>query len=396
VSEHGRILILWNQVEDDVYERWRAEGRTSVDWDPNRVVHDVGTVAEDMQQIVTALKDAGHEVSLVNIRDDFATLVAAIQHDRPDAILNLIEFFGDDASHEAHVAGVLELMGVAYTGARPFALTLCQRKHRAKAMLREAGLPTSPYFVVSGRIGDDHAPQSHGLRFPLIVKPAFEDASGGIELTSVVRDQAALEERVDYTLEEYAMPVLVEEYIDGREIHCAVIGNDPPEPLPLFEMEFTERLGSDGKPLPKIITFRAKWDPYHRDFYAMDGRCPAEGLDPDVEAHIKDVAIRAYRALGCRDYARVDMRLDAATGQPYILEVNPNPDLADGGAFIQCATASGRTFAATINQIIGFALTRARAHAEDSVSHEERGENGPRGASDQLLSEDMNRNKPGT
>jgi D-alanine-D-alanine ligase len=278
-------------------------------------------------------------------------------------------------------------MGIAYTGARPFSLTLCQRKHRAKAMLREAGLPTSPYFVVSGRVGDDRAPQNHGLRFPLIVKPAFEDASGGIELTSVVRDQAALEERVIHTLEEYAMPVLVEEYIDGREIHCAVLGNDPPEPLPLFEMEFTERLGSDGKPLPKIITFRAKWDPYHRDFYAMDGRCPAEGLEPEVVAHIQDVAIRAYRALGCRDYARVDMRLDGATGQPYILEVNPNPDLADGGAFMQCATASGRTFAATINQIIGFAIKRAHAHAEDHEEEE------PRGPTDQLLSEFL-RTKP--
>jgi D-alanine-D-alanine ligase len=391
VSDHGRILILWNQIEDDVYERWRAEGRTTVDWDPNRVVHDVGTVAEDMEQIVAALRDAGHHVELANIRDDFSVLVASIQQHKPDVVLNLVEFFGDDASHEAHVAGVFELMGVAYTGARPFALTLCQRKHRAKAMLREAGLPTSPYFVVSGRTGDDQAPQNHGLRFPLIVKPAFEDASGGIELTSVVRDQAALEERVVHTLDEYAMPVLVEEYIDGREIHCAILGNDPPEPLPLFEMEFTERLGTDGKPLPKIITFRAKWDPYHRDFYAMDGRCPAEGLEPEVVAHIKDVAIRAYRALACRDYARVDMRLDNATGEPYILEVNPNPDLADGGAFMQCATASGRTFAATVNQVVGFALRRARVVAEDAAEAAEDDDQGP---TDQLLSEDLTRLKP--
>jgi D-alanine-D-alanine ligase len=381
MSDRGHILILWNQVEDDVYERWRAEGRTTVDWDPSRVVHDVGTVAEEMEQIVAALRDAGHRVSLANIHDDFAALVASIHEHKPDAILNLVEFFGDDASHEAHVAGVFELMGVPYTGARPFALTLCQRKHRAKAILREAGLPTSPYFVVSPRVGDERAPQNHGLRFPLIVKPAFEDASGGIELTSVVRDQAALDERVAHVLREHAMPVLVEEYIDGREIHCAILGNDPPEPLPLFEMEFTERLGADGKPLPKIITFRAKWDPYHRDFYAMDGRCPAEGLEPEVVARIQDVAVRAYRTLACRDYARVDMRLDNATGEPYILEVNPNPDLADGSAFIQCATASGRTFAATINQIVGFALKRA--HADEDEEHGDE----PRGPTDQLLSE---------
>jgi len=383
MSDRSRILILWNQVEDDVYEHWRAEGRTTVDWDPSRVVQDVGTVAEEMEQIVAALRDAGHQVAPVNIRDDFRALVGAILEHRPDAIMNLVEFFGDDMAHEAHVAGVFELLGVPYTGSRPFALTLCQRKHRAKAMLREAGLSTAPYFVVGGRAGGDGPFRDHGLRFPLIVKPAFEDASGGIELTSVVRDQAALEERVASTLRDYAMPVLVEEYIDGREIHCAILGNDPPEPLPLFEMEFVDRLGADGRPLPKIITFRAKWDPYHRDFYAMDGRCPAEGLDPEVEQRIRDLAVRAYRALACRDYARVDMRLDAATGEPYILEVNPNPDLADGGAFMQCAVASGRTFAQTVNQLVDFALRRTSARAGGV----------PRGAADQLLSEFLDADK---
>src|SRR5262247_2994299 len=149
MPDDRRILILWNQVEDDVYERWRAEGRTSVDWDPERVIHDVGTVAEEMAQIEEALREVGHQVATVNIRDDFHSLVAAVHGHRPDAVMNLVEFFGDDIAHESHVAGVLEVLGVSYTGSRPFALTLCQRKHRAKAMLREAGLPTSPSFVVS-------------------------------------------------------------------------------------------------------------------------------------------------------------------------------------------------------------------------------------------------------
>src|SRR6185312_13175909 len=105
------------------------------------------------------------------------------------------------------------------------------------------------------------------------------DASIGIELASVVRDQAALEERVPAVLREHKMPVLVEEYIDGREIHCALIASsasrrEPPVPLPLFEMEFEERVGDDGAPLPKIITYGAKWDPHSQDFYSMDGKCP--------------------------------------------------------------------------------------------------------------------------
>ena len=366
VTAKARILLLWNLVEDDEYEQLRADGPQPLEWDPSRTASDVATIAEELDQMAAALAGLGHTVEIVNIRDDVAALMGAIERFKPDAVINLVEQFGDDPAHEYHVAGLYELLGVPYTGARPGALALCQRKPRTKAVLRAAGLPTPPFFVISGRTGDDRAPHAHRLRFPLIVKPALADASIGIELASVVRDQAALEERVPAVLADHKMPVLVEEYVDGREIHCALIASspsskDPPHPLPLFEMEFEERLGEDGAPLPKIITYGAKWDPRSQDFYSMDGRCPAEDLEPEVVAHIQDVAVRAWQAVGCRDYARIDMRLDPATGEPFILDVNPNPDLADGGAFMQCAVASGRTFASTLDEIVGFALARGRA-----------------------------------
>lgn len=354
-----KVLILWNQVEADVYEQMRADG-APVEGDPTREASQVETVAEELDTIAAALRGAGKHVALVNIRDDVGRILGAIEAHRPDAIMNLVDFFGDDPAYEAHVPALFELLGVAYTGARPAALARCQHKHRAKALLAQAGLPTAPYRVVSGRVGDDRAPRDLALRYPLIVKPALEDASVGIDLEAVVRDREALDARVEQTLaRHHRMPVIIEEYIDGREIHCAVLGNDPPEALPLFEMEFSDRVGADGEALPKIITFRAKWDPTSKDFYAMDSRCPAEGLEPEVVAHIQDVALRAYRVMGCRDYARVDMRVDASTGDPFILEVNPNPDLADGGAFMQCAVASGRTFAGTVNTIADLALARA-------------------------------------
>jgi D-alanine-D-alanine ligase len=361
----GRILILWNLVEDDEYERLRADGPRPLDWDPSRTASEVATIAEELDAMAAALAGAGHTVEIVNIRDDLGALFGAVHRFDPDAVLNLVEQYGDDPAHEFHVAGLYELLGVPYTGARPSALALCQRKPRTNAVLRAAGLPTPPFFVVSGRTGDDRAPHAHHLRFPLMVKPALADASIGIELASVVRDAAGLDERVAAVLRDFQMPVLVEEYVDGREIHCALIastasGKEPPHPLPLFEMEFEERVGSDGEPLPKIITYGAKWDPHCKDFYSMDGRCPAEDLEPEVMAHIQDVAVRAWQAVGCRDYARIDMRLDPATGEPFILDVNPNPDLADGGAFMQCAVASGRTFAGTLDEIIGFAMARGR------------------------------------
>lgn len=357
----GRILILWNQVEDDVYEHLRAEGPRALPWDEGRAAETMSTASEELALIDAALRGAGHTVVVVNVRDDLGTMLGAIAEHRPDAIMNLVEFFGDDFAHEQHVPAIYELLGVAYTGARPSTLELCQRKHRAKSILRAAGLPTAPSFVVSGLPGEERAPRHHGLHYPMIIKPALEDASGGIDRQSVVRDRAELDAKLAAVLAVHGGPVLVEEYIDGREIHCAILGNDPPEALPLFEMEFLGHSDEDGRPLPRIITYRAKWDPLSRDHYSMQGRCPPEGLEPEVIAHIKDVAIRAYRALDGRDYARVDMRLDTRTGEPIILEMNPNPDLADVCAFAQCAAASGRSYAQVVNEIVGMALARGRA-----------------------------------
>jgi D-alanine-D-alanine ligase len=379
-----KVLIFWNQPEEDVYEQWRAEGPQALDWDPTRTASDLTTVAEEIDALVAAVRGAGHDVAVVNIHDRFDALVDAIREHQPDAIVNLVDFFGDDIAFEAHVVGVYELLGVAYTGSRPHALSTCLRKHRTKALLAEAGLPTAPYVVVhpdaAGGGGAASTPDDHGLRFPLIVKPALEDASGGIDLDAVVADQEALEARVAHVLREHDMPVLIEEYIDGREIHCAVLGNNPPLALPLVEMVFSERTDADGNPLPKIVTFRAKWDPHSRDFYAVDSKCPIDDLEPEIVQGIQDVAVRACQVVGVRDYARVDMRLDPESGDPLILEVNPNPDLAEHGAFMQCALASGRTFAGTINEIVAMALARG-----DARQH--------RPAGDQLLKEHLERRR---
>ena len=335
----------------------------------------MSTAAEEMDLIVKSLRERGHTVAIANIRDDLGALVGAIQRHKPDAVFNLIEFFGEDPSNEMHVAGVFDLLGVAYTGSRPETLSLCQKKHRAKAVLIAAGLPTPRYIVINP---GERVPSRHRLRFPLIVKPAMEDASGGIDETSLVRDRAALHAKVDWVLKEFEMPALIEEFIEGREIHCAILGNDPPVALPLFEMVFHDP--PDGAPLPKIITYKAKWDPNSRDYYSMDGVCPAPDLEPEVVKYIEETAIHAYRTVGCRDYGRVDMRLDPATGEPYILEVNPNPDLSDACAFTQCATTGGMTYADLVDQIAGQALARARTARVR-----------PTGPSDQLLREYISR-----
>ncbi len=353
----ARVLILWNQVDEDVVDLWRRDGRRTPDWDPTKIVEPWDTVAEEIELIEESAREGGHDVKSINIGDSFENLISALESERPDVVVNLVEFFHDDLEHETHIPALYELLGISYTGNRPLALALCQKKPHAKALLAAAGLPVPRGFVVD----KGKAPADLPLRFPLIVKPAFDDASGGIDAGSVVRDRAALDARVQLVVGEHKMPALIEEFIEGREVHCAILGNDPPEALPLYEMKFKQGgVDNEGRALPGIITYRAKWDPYSRDYYAMESKCPVEDLEPEVVKHVQDVAVRAYKTLGCRDYARVDMRLDEKTGEPFILEVNPNPDLADGCAFAQCVRASGRTYSQAIQQIVGFALDRAR------------------------------------
>ena len=354
----SRVLILWNQLDDDVVELWRRDGRKAPDWDPTLIVDDWDTVAEEIENIVECVKEGGHEAKAINIRDNFDTLLDTVKSEKPDAVMNLIEWFHDDLENETYVPAMFELLGQSYTGNRPLALALCQKKPHAKSLLAAAGLPVPRGIVVEA---NGKAPADLELRYPMIVKPAFDDASGGIDAGSVVRDRAALDARVKLVVGDHKMPALVEEFIEGREIHCAILGNHPPQPLPLYEMVFKQGAVDDtGRALPNIITYRAKWDPYSREHYAMEGQCPVEDLEPALVEKIQSIAVRAYTTLGCRDYARVDMRVDTTTGEAFILEVNPNPDLADGCAFAQCVRASGRTYAQAIQEIVGFALDRSQ------------------------------------
>jgi D-alanine-D-alanine ligase len=354
----GRVLILWNSLDDDVVELWRRDGRKAPDWDPSLIVEPWDTVAEEIEQIVQCVRAGGFDAKSINIRDNFDTLLDTVRAERPDVVMNLIEWFHDDLEHETHVPAIFELINQSYTGNRPLALSLCQKKPHAKALLAAAGLPVPRGIVVDA---GGRAPADLALRYPLIVKPAFDDASGGIDAGSVVRDRAALDARVKLVVGDHKMPALVEEFIEGREIHCAILGNHPPTPLPLYEMKFKQGgTDNDGRVLPNIITYRAKWDPYSKDYYAMEPTCPIPDLEPEITKSIQAIAVRAYQTLGCRDYARVDMRLDTKTGEAFVLEVNPNPDLADGCAFAQCVRASGRTYADAVQEIVGFALERAR------------------------------------
>src|ERR1044071_8678137 len=175
----ARVLILWNQIDDDVYEHYRRDNRRSPDWDPTLEIEPWETVEQEIELIERALNDGGHVACHVNIRDSFDNLLEAVRREAPDCVVNLVEFFHDDPEQEHNVPALFELLNIPYTGNRPLALSLCQKKPQAKALLAAAGLPTPRGIVIDGPV-----PREIGLRYPLIVKPAHDDASGGIDAGS--------------------------------------------------------------------------------------------------------------------------------------------------------------------------------------------------------------------
>jgi D-alanine-D-alanine ligase len=274
-----------------------------------------------------------------------------LRHEAPDVVFNLFEGVTvgacPEAVTEAAVAGLLEWLGVPFTGSPAAALALARDKARTKHLLRGAGLPTPAFFVVER----PPCPPCE-LGWPAIVKPACLDASVGIEQASVVTGQAQLEARVAHVLDRYGPPALVEQFVRGREFHVHVIqGADGLDLLPLAEIEFREQ---DPSYWP-IYTYEAKWNAGTREYEATPLRSPAE-LAPEPWECLGRIARRAFRLVGCRDYARIDVRMTAA-GEFFILEVNPNPSFTSRGV-INGFEAFGRTRAQFFRDLVRAALAR--------------------------------------
>jgi len=341
------VAVLYNHVGKDEYEELRKVDPATLDFTPEYPIH-VATVKEEYRAIVSALESEGFRARAVNIRDDIARLQSVLRRNAPNAIFNLVEFFHDEARMEAAVAAMFDLHRIPFTGSPHFALALCRRKGLTKQVLLQNGVAT-PLFKV---LKVSKVPRRHGLRYPLIVKPSREDASAGVEQESVVWDFSQLSERVNQMFEAFKPPILIEEFIEGKELHVSVLGNDPPVVLPILEFDFSA-LPEDH---PTIITYEMKWNPLSLAYHKVHSVCPAQ-LSKRVEKRVQKHALQAYMATSCRDYARIDMRL-SKTNKPYVLEVNPNPDLTESVSFMESAEAAGISFSQTLRKIVEFALER--------------------------------------
>jgi D-alanine-D-alanine ligase len=283
---------------------------------------------------------------------------------RPDIVFNIAEGF-QGVNREAHVPAICEFFGIPYSGSDPFTLSLCLDKARTKEMLRYHGIPT-PKFSVVEKI-ENLGTATAKLSLPLFVKPLHEGSSKGITDSSLCWDRAHLLRQARVLLESYRQPVLVEEYLPGKEFTCAVLGNGPEATvLPIVAMNF-ETLPKGALP---IYSFDAKfvWD---RPENPLDiFQCPAR-ITRKLQASIERVTLDAFRVLGCRDWARIDVRLDAA-GVPNVLEVNPLPgilpDPADNSCLPKAARAVGIGYDELIQNCLKYAAARQGVNLESSLS----------------------------
>jgi D-alanine-D-alanine ligase len=308
------------------------------------------SVAQVAEEVCLAVASLGHSVTIIPLRQSLMGFLHRLTELELDVLINLCEGFYGKPQWEANIAALLELLPLPFTGNVSQTLGLCQDKSKAKAILSANNLPTAPSRAVNS------CEDSVDLPFPLIVKPNSEDASLGIYPDSVVKDQESLCKQITRILERYEKPALVEQYIEGREFNVAVLQNERLEALPVSEIDFSRMPES----YPRICSYEAKWFQDHFLYDSTPPVCPAK-IDDALREKLQETAVAAFKALGCRDYARVDFRM-AEDGRLSILEVNPNPDISRDAGYARALEAAKIDYKDFWKVLIENALRRKNGH----------------------------------
>ena len=305
---------------------------------------------ETIQGVTEALKQAGHEVERFAgdrfLLSRLKKFLPNLSKRRPNGLVLNMALGIQGKCRYTHVRALLEAAGIPYTGSSPLGHIITLDKVVAKQIFIAQGLRTPNYRVFS-----DPDERAHNLEFPLIVKPRGEAASFGLR---IVEDEEALREAVTHILIDYKQTALVEEFIEGREINVGILGNDPPEALPVLELLLG---GNKGQ----IYSHEVKFARSNR--MRAKKVCPAD-LPPETAAYIQKVAVQAFGALNVYDFARVDFRLDMYN-QPYILEVNSMASLNPGSSFVHAAKKAGYSYDQIVNRIVEVACERYAAEEPD-------------------------------
>ena len=305
-----------------------------------------------LDQLRAAIQACDHSVELLAVSDSVAPLVTALHDAPPDLVFNLAESFGGKSALESNVAALLNLLGLRYTGSSPAGLLLAGDKSLTKKVLSFHSIQT-PEFATVFRGALDWA---GNIEFPVIVKPPQEDASLGISSKSVVHDLRELFTRIDALQSEFQQPVLVEQFVEGREFYVGVLGNANARALPIMELDFS------GFPagVPRIASWEAKWGDdgagSGAEFAGTRSIFPSD-VPPALSERMQQVALEAFHALRLRDYARIDLRVTNAE-QIFVIEVNPNCYLERESEFARAAAEGGMAYDALIARILELASAR--------------------------------------
>jgi D-alanine-D-alanine ligase len=310
------------------------------DWTPD----DTMVSEEAVRRMSRGLSAVGIDSTPVAIRRDVAGPVREFDPSR-HVIFNWCEGLDGDPNAYDAVPPVLEELGFAYTGADAWSLAATQHKAQTKELLLQHKIPTPVSKVYS------RAALNGWRRYPAMVKPSNEHCSFGITRDSVVDSAQELKDRVQYVLDTWKCPALIEDFIDGIEYNVGIWGNDELEVLPIGAIDYSAFMDYHDR----VCTFDAKWNPESEAYRLTGVECPAV-LDPALKRRIEKVALSAYRALRLRDYGRIDIRV--RNGVPYVLDVNANPDITMEGGFARSARAAGYDYGQMTARILGFAANR--------------------------------------
>jgi D-alanine-D-alanine ligase len=297
--------------------------------------------------VVSTLTRMEHEVQTLGVHDDLGEIRRLATEWKPHIAFNLLEGFDDITIFDQNVVSHLELLRLSYTGCNPRGMLLARDKSLSKKLLAYHRIPIPEFEVF--RIGRPIR-RSKRLTFPLMVKSLTQEASIGISQASVVDSDEKLKERVAFIHESIGTAAIVEQYIEGRELYVGILGNQLLQALPVWELFFTNM--PDGA--KRIATDRVKWSVKYQKKYGIDSG-PAHELTDAKSEELQHLCKRAYRALELSGYARIDLRLDDA-GNPWVIEANPNPQIARGEDFAASAEKAGLNYETVLQRIINLGL----------------------------------------
>jgi D-alanine-D-alanine ligase len=298
--------------------------------------------------VIRTIRQLGHEITITTVEDDIISVANQLKQQEPDLVFNMTEEFGGDRQKDKNIAAMLELLEIPFTGTGSVGLMLCRDKILCKQILtyHQIKVPDFLFFPLGEKI---KLPKS--IKFPMVVKPAFEDGSEGISNASVVNDVGALKQRIQFVTEKWKQGAIAEEYIEGREFYVGILGNKRLVTLPIRECIFNNK-NTDG---PRLATYRVKWDEkYRRKWNVKFGFAK---LDKAETRKIYQTCKQVYGLLQLRDYGRIDLRL-TSDNKIVILEVNANPDVAKGEELAEAAKKAGITYKKFLSQIIESTLGR--------------------------------------